>query len=78
MWMQMSALRVFSPDRTRAFPPPAETNFNNIPGWRLPRLWLHSMPATGVLRVTYTSLEPNCDPVWAERRRQSRRVLTYC
>jgi hypothetical protein len=55
-----------------------ETNYNNIPGWRLPRMWLQSMPTSGLLRVTFTSLEPKCEPVWAERRRQAKKVLTYC
>ena len=55
-----------------------DTSFNSIPGWRLPRMWLQSMPTAGLLEVTYSSLEPNCQPVWPERKRQCRKVLTYC
>ena len=56
----------------------ADTDYNNIPGWRLPRMWLQSMPTSGVLKVTFTSLTRNCEPSWIERRRQAKKVLTYC
>ncbi len=55
-----------------------DTDFNGIPGWRLPRMWLQSMPTSGVLKVTFTSLTRNCEPAWFERRKQGKRVLVYC
>jgi Ca2+-binding EF-hand superfamily protein len=42
-------------------------DYMHKPGWQLPMSWMHEIPKTGRLTLTYSSTAKGCAPVWEER-----------